>query len=242
MIAILGYILVGLLGILLFLLLVPASVSLAYRKHQFTLAVRLAGIKVWGLPAKKKKARKPKKPKKQKTKEASKDQKKEAKTEEKSARPKTPTEILELVRRIAVSASAGMRILAKGLWIRGLEIVIPIGGDDAAEIAITRGRLQGVFATTYAALENIVKIQYKRIDLIPDFADQHTDELAFSCKIVSNLFIMLVAAIVGFVTFLRYKKTSYTVAEYVEAQKLARQKAAAGKKNNPKQQSPPDRQ
>lgn len=217
------------LGILLLLVLVlPTVVGMDYTGGVFTLWVRVLFVKLTLFPAKPKKRAdeaagtkedKPKKEggrhlfrKKKKTVTGPDGEEIEVKTEKK----RSLEDILNLIKRIAAAAGTGMKWALRGICIRNVDLVFPVHGGDAAQVAIQTGRLQALVGGTRAVLDNLFKISYRRLVLIPDFTGQMAQNLHFSCKIAVVPVIMLVAGVVGLLRFAFWKKRNYTVQEYIQ--------------------------
>ena len=121
---------------------------------------------------------------------------------------------MDLLEQILSAASAGLRFFLRRLRIRGVELVCPVQGGDAAQTALRWGQLQGVLGLLHAKLEEALNIRYKRLVLIPDFANQYDgSHVIFSCKIIASPLIMIIALIIGLKEFFgpllrRRKKTA----------------------------------
>lgn len=226
-----GYILLFLLALGVLLMVVPVTLKIDFRENQLTLKVRVLFVYLTVFPWKFGKGKQTDKPKKAKPQKAKKPKKPKPEKPKKEKAPMTAEDILNLVKRIASSVSEAMKFVLRGFWIRNVEILIPIKGEDAAAVAENWGKLQVVLVNTQAVLGNFLNIRYKSVVMIPDFAEKYQDRFVFACKIIVSPVIMLVAGIAGGVHFLRYKKRGYTLQEYVEAQRA--KNAPKPPKNSP---------
>lgn len=211
--SIIGWALLGLLGLLLLALVLPTVLYVDARNGAFTLKVRILFVKLTLFPFKEKKS----KPKKEKKQDVKKEEDEEEKKEEKPK--KTPSEIITLVKRIVSSAGVFLRRFLRHIRIKDLELVLPVSSEDASDVAINCGRIQMLIGATHAVLEERMHVTYKRLVVLPDYANQFHGSLIFSCKVAASPVIMLAAAIAAGIRFLRYKPVSYTKADYVRAQR-----------------------
>lgn len=232
------WILLGLLALLLLLLLVPVIVYAQVDKDDFVLAVWVLGIKIKLFPQKertpeqeeKRRVAREKRAARKKTRQEKKAQKRKVKEPEQKEpeepKKKTVEEQLYFIKKIATSASAGMKFMAKWLLIRDVAVIIPVQAEDAADVALNTGRLHALVGGVRAALENVLNIRYKQIVIVPDFMGVYGDSISFSCKVMASPVIILVASIIGFKKFLRYDKER----RRVYLQYKAKQRAAAAQK------------
>ncbi|MBQ8724910.1 MAG: hypothetical protein IJY74_04475, partial [Oscillospiraceae bacterium] len=156
------------LGIILFILFMPAVVDFRYEDNKTAVKVYYCGIKVFDSTKEKpektpeeKKAEREKKRLKKKQKEvkaAKKAEKKKRKQEKKekklAAKGKKPaekkkksiSEILELVKSLLSPVGKGMRRLFKGIKITRFYLDIKVGAFDAHECAIQYGKICTIVA------------------------------------------------------------------------------------------------
>lgn len=193
------------LGLLVLLLLVPVVVYADYRGGAFTLKVRVLFVKLTLLPMKKKtpaqqaKQQRKAEQKKQRQ-EAKKDKKPEGEKAAEKKPPKPPrsvSEWIELIKRLASSGSVAVRFILRNLYVRGVELVLPVHAEDAGDTAIETGKMQALVGGARAVLQNAMHIQYKRLVILPDFTGMMQQELTFACKVLASPVIMIAAAIVG---------------------------------------------
>ena len=214
--AVIGWVFLCLLAVLLVLLILPVTLGIEMEEGRILVWGRILFVKIKLFPMKerKPKAAKPKTKKK-------KAEEKEEKTE---APPKKNTleSRINLVKRIGKSASVAMKHVLKHIRIKDVSLVLPVYAGDASATAVRCGQVQAMIGGTHAVLDNLLHVSYKQLIIVPDFAGQWGSRTSFSCKIVASPVIMLAATIMGLWQFLFYKKTSYTKAEYIEAQRKKR--------------------
>lgn len=212
---IIGWIFLGLLILLLLLLFVPVMVRIMVKDGEFSVKVRVLFITIGVLPAKKKE---PKEKKKQEPPPP-------AEPEQAEEKPKrTVTEILELVKKGAESASPAMRLLLKWLRVYDLELVLPVHAQDAAAVAIRCGQMHALVASVHAALRNILTIRFRKLEILPDFTGKGEQSTYFSCKIAVSPVIMIAAGILGFTKFLALGRQERRRMQRISASKLAAEK------------------
>lgn len=201
---IIGWIFAGLGILLLILLLCPLIVGLSYRDEVFTVTVRILGfIKLRLLPAREKDEAKEEKKARRKSR---KKKKKEEAEEKKPRRKRSLQQWLYLIKRIANAAGAAKNILLAGLRIYDFTFILAIHEEEASDTAIRYGQVQAAVGAARAVLENLIKIRYKTLVVIPDFEGREKQSPIFSCKVAVCPVIMLVAGIVGLRAFLRFRK------------------------------------
>lgn len=120
---------------------------------------------------------------------------------EKPAEPKPEKELgvgelpWDLIRRLLGMAGPILRKVLGALRIYDLELVLPIHCREAADTAITYGRVSALIYGTLALLQNLCHLEAKRIRLEPDFTGEQGEIEYFSCKITTHLFIIVVIAL-----------------------------------------------
>ena len=74
--------------------------------------------------------------------------------------------------------------LLKKIRMTRLEAYILVGGEDAAQIATDYGKICAVFYGSYAALQNLMKIKARRVDISCDFLLPKTrEDISFTLKL-----------------------------------------------------------
>lgn len=194
------WVLLGLLGLLLLLLVIPASASVRFEEEEFYLSVRYLFLKFRIFPPKEKKQ-------KNNDKDAEDKKEDEKQSPKKEKKKKTLPELLHFVNKIVSSASSGLQFLLKFLWIRRVELVVPVHAEDAGDTAVQFGQVQALIGGTRAVLDNIFNISYKMLQVYPDFSGQYAAGIYFSCKIVASPVIMLATAFVAFKRYLTYDRS-----------------------------------
>ena len=208
---VIGYFFLALLAFFILFLLVPVTIYVEYANGAVALKVRILFVKIGLLPAKPRA-----KPKKEKKPKSNTNRKQKPKKEKPK---KSFEEILQFIKRIASAATRATKVIFRFLYIRDVQLVLPVSGADAAAAAIACGRMQALVGGTRAVLSNVTNLHCKRLLIVPDFAGQYAKRLSFSCKIVASPVIMVAAGIVGIKRFLLYKPVAYSKAEYVRAQR-----------------------
>lgn len=205
---VIGWILLGVLALIIIILLMPVVVGLSYRDETFTVTLRLLGlIKLTLLPQdEEKKAKKEAKRQAKEAKKKRKKSKRETEGEEKPKRKRTVKQWLYLIKRILYSADAAKDLALKGIRVYDFEFILAVHAEEAGDTAIRFGQIQAAVGGARALLENLIKIRYKTLVLIPDFAGQYDSAPIFSCKIAACPVIMLVVGIAALRAFLRYRR------------------------------------
>lgn len=199
MLRIVGYILLGLLALLLILLLLPVRARVRYD----------GALKVWAgcgpvnlrlLPKKEGKKAAPKKPKKEKKKPQEGDGKKP-----KKKRTLSLSEILDYV-RVALDAVGKLR---RRLRVPHLQANLVVGGKDAAAVALTYGRLAGAISSLYPVLDRNLRIGKTDISVDADFEKTKIEAIAdvtLSACPLRMLFAVLLIGIAFLKVYLKNRK------------------------------------
>jgi len=151
------------------------------------------------------------------------------KADKKSTQQERPRqETLALIKRLVKAGLAALKVFFKHLRITGVQLVLPVYAGDAADTATRCGQLQAVIGGARAVLQGRLKVHYKRLELIPDFADQFSDQMLVACKLKFSPGIVFVMGIVFLRQFLASKKRRYS-RKVIRAAK--RRRKAAAKRN-----------
>ena len=96
-----------------------------------------------------------------------------------------------MIRRLLGMAGPIVRKLLAALRIYDLELVLPVHGRDAADTAITYGRVSALIYGTLTLVQNLCRLEARKIWLEPDFTGEQGEIEYFSCKITTHLFIIV---------------------------------------------------
>lgn len=216
---VIGWVLLGLLALLVLALVLPTVITVRWDRDGLRVWARVLFVRVQVFPFKERKAKpaREKKPKKQK----------EEGDEKEEKPPKSFGERVAFIRRLARAGMAAVRVFVRHMRINAVQVVAPLHMEDASDTALMVGRAQGAVGGLRAVLDGRLKVRFKRIQIIPDFAGQLQDEWLFACKVAFNPVIMFKAAFVFFRLFLRKRPYSRAVYKRALAQKRARQATAA---------------
>ncbi|MBQ8514180.1 MAG: hypothetical protein IJ496_02155 [Ruminococcus sp.] len=185
------------LAVLLFILFMPVVVDFRYEGNKVSVRVSYCGLTIFDTSKKKKelteeekkKAEEKKKLKKKKKEEKAarkkkKEEEKKAKkkagsgpdTEEKEEKKekKSIPEILALVKSLLKPVGKGLRRLFKGIRITRFYLDIKVGAFDAAECALTYGKLYTAVANGLAFFQSFFVIKPDHIAIQPRFGTEAT--------------------------------------------------------------------
>ncbi len=204
--AVIGWILLALLILIVWVIIVPRSVYVEYSKvNELTVKVRvfLFKIKVYPFNLPFKKTDKAEKKKKEK---ASKQTSKQS-TENKKSPVQQLTENLpkgmELVKEVLSAVRGVMAILLKGISIKDAAFTLPVYSGDAHRTQKQYGLITNAFYSFNIFLQKYVKIYWKSPIFIADFANLYDDSLYFYCKIQASPSIILMS---GWYLFRIYRR------------------------------------
>ncbi len=193
--AIVGWVLLGLLALVLLVIVCPLTIHATLHSGSLTVRVRVLFLYLKVYPLPERKAR----PKKQKKKKAEAD---DAKPEKKEKKKKPLSERVAFLRRLITSALPALKFVLKRLHFNAIDIVLPVYAGDAADTATRCGQLQAAIGTLRALLDSRLHVRYKRLCLLPDFANQYQGQHYFSGKIVFSPLIIVGAGAVFLKAFL----------------------------------------
>lgn len=183
--AVLLWILLGLLALVALLLVVPLVAAVEYREGAVTVRVQILGvlrIRVYPLRPKKEKPAGTPQP--------------APPPAQQPAEPKHKFHLtLEKLQSILSAAGAFMRRVFAALRIRQIILIVPVHRDDAAQTAIACGQTQAWLGGGIAALRNFLDMRVTQIRVLPDFTGEIKAGTYFSCKIGASPIIIIIAAL-----------------------------------------------
>lgn len=171
-------ILTVILVLLAFLFFFPIRICLSFSDDGFAVRVKLL---FWTLPvfpqeekvlSAKQQKKKEQKAQRRAAKKADQKARADAKRKAAPAEPRKKRSLrewLELLRMIAESGGRLARRFWKGLVVDKLTLHMAVAGSDAADAAISYGRLNAQVYTAYAFLSQFVTLKNTDIRLVPDF-------------------------------------------------------------------------
>lgn len=200
---ILLWILLAILALLLLLLICPIWVKLKFWNGEITvkLQVLFVSFTIWPEPETTEEELTEEQT--QKIEKAVKD--KAAKSSKKKTKKIDSSIVLDAIRDAIPMASKVMRIVFKGIFLRDVQIAIPVHEKDAALTAIAYGQTQAWIGGICGVLQNFCHLHFKRVRIFADYDNAHEGEEYFYCKIGAVPIIMGIAAVYLF-TCLKSKK------------------------------------
>lgn len=202
-----GWVLLALLAVLLLLLFTPVrvEVEVKYDKPFVRVKVLCFSFRLWPLKEKKEKPApehlakdEPAAPPQQEDGPAAGEGDGPAKPPADKAKARKKGLRLSDLTELVSTAGWLMKIVFRVIKFRDIKVVLPVHREDAAETAIAFGRTQAYLGTALGALQNFLDLQFKQVDIIPDFTGSSKYRRYFSCKIVATPFIMVAAAVYAF--------------------------------------------
>lgn len=174
------YILLGILGLIFFLLLLPAGAHLIYSSEGMSLKVIYGPVRLRILP------KKIKKPKDKKKKEKKEKKPKPEKKKKKKEPPKVPGEtdlpkkggsVKDLLEYLPV----GLKLLdaiRRRLLLKKLVVLVNLAGDDPCDLALLYGKANAGFAAALPLLERAFRIRKRDMQVYCDFTADSTEVYA----------------------------------------------------------------
>lgn len=172
--AIIGYSLLGLLGLLILLLILPVCVRIQYREalkvHVWVFGV----IPVYWYDSAKEKPDKPEKPKKEKKK--AKDGSKPKKEKNgfladlsKQLKNEGVAALVRTIKSVTKLAFGALKRVFKAITVDRLHLEIVVASEDAAATAINTGRVCAVLYPALSALQCALRIRHREVTVTPDY-------------------------------------------------------------------------
>ncbi len=165
------WILLGLLGLLAVLLLIPVKLRASYREGKPFLMVRYGPVKLQIFPPKEKPEEKePSKKEKPKEKKPKKPQK------AKKPKAKINTEqIVYAIETLPPILGRALKRVGRSFHIRPLQLYILAAGNDPAAAAVLYGKLEAALAVGFPVLEKTLHIRDADVRLYVDFTQRQMD-------------------------------------------------------------------
>lgn len=183
------YVFGGLLALILIICLIPASLHIRYENGAFRAFAKILGIiRIKLYPEDEKKAKGQKE--EPEAQPSGQEQPQESK--------KTPT-IDEIMSYISPGSHAA-RFVLNHMSVRNIVIIHIVRGYEPKQIGMHTGEAWGAFGALTAALKNTFgKVVFKRVEIVPDFADEYADNEKYCCKLCAITGIMIAALIIFFI-------------------------------------------
>ena len=175
----------GLLSLLLLLLVIPVTVFIRYENGVFSVQLRLLFLKFKVLP--------------KKNEEQPDDKEKGSGKQKKKKAGKLQ---LDFIREILPGEKSFIGRVMRHIRIKNVTLFLVINGKDAAEVGTKTGWTWMAIGALRPLLENLFRISWKSIDVLPDFLDRRRGASYFDCKVTALPVILLIAGIGFLVRFL----------------------------------------
>ncbi len=191
-----------LLGLVLVALILPITVELHYEKQELGAWVSVLGLRfrVYPWPQKKAAGRKKKKDRTKKR-QSEKKQPQEQKAEQPKKKKLRLT--ADTLYSMVCTAGRALRFILSRLKVRRVRVRWPVFGGDAAGTALAYVKAQASLHSALAVLRNLLDIRFEELALVPDFNGEKQGSELFSCKIIANLLIMVVAGVRALIELIR---------------------------------------
>ncbi len=177
--AIVGWILLFLLGIVLLLLFTPIRIKAEYIGRWRVRVMLLGVIPVFSFPFSAKAKDKPEKPTPSPTEKtpAKEQAKKPSILDDLKAlfREEGISGVLSFFKKLARLLKTTLSSLSRFITIRKLALCVRVGGEEADETAVQYGRISAALAASLAVLSKAVRLKKPNIRVIPDFTRDQTE-------------------------------------------------------------------
>ncbi|MCI6728911.1 MAG: DUF2953 domain-containing protein [Clostridiales bacterium] len=200
------YILLGFLGILLLILLLPAGVHVRYDREGLLVRLVLGPVRWQLLPRRRKK----------KEKAGKKEQAKEKSPPKAAAGHKKPPEEQKKggsLRELLTYVPTGLELLnaiRRSLVMRKLELLVNLGGDDPCDLALLYGKAWAGLGSIIPLLERCFRIRRRNIQVFCDFTAESTEIFAQGEIVACPARLLGIAVRYGWRLFRQYEKNKKT--------------------------------
>ena len=178
-----GWLLLGVLGLLMLVLLFPVSAQPLYRDGRFGLWVRVFGIRLTVVDPDK-----PRQKRAKKDKRAAKDTtgKKADETDTEKSPKQKKTVDWAFLRTLLPPAGRAARLVFRGIRVTEIDAVLIVSGREPHDIGKKTGTVWAVFGELAALLQQIFgRVSFTRVDVVPDFMDEHAGRHRFGCRVTA---------------------------------------------------------
>ncbi len=206
------YILIAVLLVLFLITLMPLGIKAKF-KNKVYCDLKIGFIKIRLLPEQPKKKKTEKKTIERKKK--TENQKEKEISLKKLFKQNGVSGIINILKKIASLAAGALKDVFKHIIIRELIIDVVVGGDDAAETALSYGKICSVVYPAVSTITRICVCKSFNVLVSPDFKEGSKSYADCILKADIKIFWLVKAAIVhGFKAlqvFLKFKKANTTV-------------------------------
>ncbi len=217
-----GWTLLTVVVIILVVLLFPLIIGVKYESKELAIWVRFLGIKINVYPLSKwmKKIVEDRKNKKPKQKKKKKEEDDKEDTQEKPKRNWRAA--IEKQKKLAVAIKEALGVFFRHIRVRGVRLCLPVHTEDAAATAMRCGQVQAAIGTVRSMLEGRVHVQYKQLEVVPDFTGDLSQAMFFTCKVSLKPVIIVMMSIKFLQIWLQ--KRPYSKKVYKQALKAKRRR------------------
>ena len=205
---IIGFVLLGLLALVAILLLVPVRLHVRYREEMATtLWVLFVPIRLLPKKEKPKAEETPDKPKPKKKAKADDDKQKkkdvlDLKQHAKELKENGVAAAVEWLKEIAGYLLTATDRLLKAITVTKLFARVDIAGEDAAQTALTYGKICGAVYPALGVVESKLKVKKQDVQIAPAFCAEKT-QFAFDVRLKISLWRVVVAALILLVQYIK---------------------------------------
>lgn len=161
------YIILGILGVLLLVLLLPLGVKIRYEENGLTVQLLFGPVHYRIYSGKRKE-------KKEKVKKESKPKEVKKAVQEVKESPRKGGKLSELKKYIP-TAMEFLNAIRKRLVLRKLTLLVNLAGDDPCDLALNYGRANGAIGGGMALLEQAFRVKKRDVQVFCDFLAEETE-------------------------------------------------------------------
>lgn len=195
---IIGFTLLGLLGLIVLLLFVPVGADVNYADKTLGVDVRVLFLRFRVLPAKQKKSKKQKE---------TPEQKKEAEPEKE--KKKFTLDTLKQITDLVAPAGKAAGYVLKKIKIKRVRVYIDVARAELADTGILAGELWAGIGFLFETLKNIFTVKVDEFFIKPDFDSEESHFDASASAAVRTLPIFaVIAAFIFLINWLRNKRNT----------------------------------
>lgn len=171
--AVIGWILLGIVALILLVFIVPVRVLIDYRQHWDCRLLLFGFVPVFAWRSDGDKSPRPAKPA---AKPAAKKKENPSLLQEFKAlyREEGLSGVLAFFGQLARVVGRLVRGVTRAITVRRLELSIRVGGEEADEIAVLYGRVNAALYPSLTALSHVLRFRRKTVCVVPDFTATDT--------------------------------------------------------------------
>ena len=202
-----GFILLSLLAVLIAVLIAPLTLHVRYADGVFTVRLWVLFVRVTLFPTKSREKKCRRAARGEKKKEAGR-AKRKPKTEAQAAPKQNLFSAVKPKRDLIPPAAAYIKKVLRHIRIRQVKLRIIAGSGSGAEAGLAAGRVYAAVCAGKTVVEQVTRVGYSSVKVIPDFTGEQREKGEYGCKITAIPIILVADTLVFLLRILRIARRS----------------------------------